>query len=134
MTLQAVWNKRADEVQVAANNFVLLHNQAVGQTQGLYLHILHSHTADQIRMFGDLRKRSSQGLEHCHKWRKQDGLQSTNRRPGQRMEQQMTRIVVRSELTEQIESSEFKAKKQADSKDRLLKRAIAKCKRLQEVE
>ena len=58
---------------------------AVGATQGLYLHVLVKHVPDQIRMFGDLNTRQTQGLEHCHYCRKQVGLHATNRKPGQRL-------------------------------------------------
>jgi hypothetical protein len=82
---RVVWNIRADEVQSLAVEFVKSWVKAAKATQGLYLHLLVAHIPDQIRWFGDLRVRQTQGLEHSHKIRKAVGRNATNRKPGQRL-------------------------------------------------
>ena len=69
-THREVWAERADEVELLAHEYVKGWVASVGKTQGLYLHILLRHIPEEIRKWGDLRVRSSQGLEHCHKNRK----------------------------------------------------------------
>jgi hypothetical protein len=83
---QVVWNERADLVKKEMCTFVKLHIDACGMTEGLYLHILHAHAHEQIKKWGDLRVRQTQGLEHAHKIRKRIGLNATNRKKGQRLE------------------------------------------------
>ena len=82
-------NERADLFKEAADAFVQAHVAAVGTTEGLYIHIIHAHIADQIRKWGDLRPRQTQGLEHAHKIRKQVGLNASNRKQGQRIKTMM---------------------------------------------
>ena len=77
--------ERAKDLERVLSVFVGFHIAAVGTTEGLYLHMLHAHAPDQVRLFGDLRVRQTQGLEHAHKIRKQIGLLGTNRKQGQRL-------------------------------------------------
>jgi hypothetical protein len=72
-------NQRADEVQVLADRYRVAWCRAVGSTAGLYVHIMHEHLADQIRVVGDLRPYQSQGLEHLHSFRKLIARHLTNR-------------------------------------------------------
>jgi hypothetical protein len=89
LTLQQLRNERAELFKAAADVFVRAHVAAVGTTEGLYLHIIHAHIPAQIRKWGDLRLRQTQGLEHAHKIRKQVGLNASNRKPGQRIKTMM---------------------------------------------
>ena len=89
ITIREVRNVRAVLFKAAADAFIRAHVAAVGTTEGLYLHILHAHVPDQIRKWGDLRLRQTQGLEHAHKIRKQIGLNASNRKPGQRIKTMM---------------------------------------------
>lgn len=102
---QEVRNARADEVQALTAYFVKKHVAAVGTTEGLYLHILHAHVHQQVRKWGDLRVRQSQGLEHCHKFRKQIGLNGTNRKKGQRLETMLAFKMVLAELERSMADS-----------------------------
>jgi hypothetical protein len=124
-----VWAARAEEVQVATKLFVTKHIAAVGMTEGLYLHILHRHVADQIRRRGDLRVRQSQGLEHCHKIRKTIGVQATNRKPGQRLETMLTHTQVLAYLR-RLQSESFYASEHARNKGSKLRRLAAKIERV----
>jgi hypothetical protein len=74
-------NKRADEVQALADQFRVACTwyTAVGSTTGLYVHIMHTHLADQVRAVGDLRPYQSQGLELLHSFRKLIARHLTNR-------------------------------------------------------
>ena len=105
LTIQQVRNERAVLFKAAADAFVRAHVAAVGTTEGLYLHIIHAHVPDQIRKWGDLRLRQTQGLEHAHKIRKQIGLNASNRKPGQRITTMMKHktawaAILRSEKVE----------------------------------
>ena len=80
-----VREERAALFKVSVDAFVRAHVAAAGTTEGLYMHILHAHVPDQIRRWGDLRPRQTQGLEHAHKIRKQVGLNASNRKQGQRI-------------------------------------------------
>ena len=70
---------RADEVQKLADAWLDAWVDVVGNTQGLYIHLLHAHLADWVRELGDLRPYQSQGLEHCHSVRKLIAKMLTNR-------------------------------------------------------
>jgi hypothetical protein len=72
-------NARADVVQTLADEFRVLWYKAVGSTQGLYVHMLHEHFADMVRLVGDLRPYQAQGLEHLHTFRKEILRHLTNR-------------------------------------------------------
>jgi hypothetical protein len=72
-------NARADVVQKLADEFRVLWYKAVGSTQGLYIHMLHEHFADMVRLVGDLRPYQAQGLEHLHTFRKEILRHLTNR-------------------------------------------------------
>jgi hypothetical protein len=72
-------NARADVVQKLADEFRVLWYKAVGSTQGLYVHMLHEHFADMVRLVGDLRPFQAQGLEHLHTFRKEILRHLTNR-------------------------------------------------------
>ena len=108
-TVQHVRNTRADEVEAMTADFVRKHVAAVGTTEGLYLHILHAHAHEQVRKWGDLRVRQTQGLEHCHKNRKQVGLNGTNRKKGQRIETMLTHKHVLAKI-EREHSAGFKSR------------------------
>ena len=84
-----VREERAELFKKSADAFVRAHVAAVGTTEGLYMHILHAHVPDQIRRWGDLRPRQTQGLKHAHKIRKQVGLNASNRKKGQRIHTMM---------------------------------------------
>ena len=104
---QEVWNERAEEVEVLAHEYLKGWVASVGATQGLYLHILMKHIPEEIRKWGDLRVRSSQGLEHCHKRRKRIGCEATNRRKGQRIEQMLTHITVISHVHSMLGEDQY---------------------------
>ena len=70
---------RADTVQKLADEWLGAWVTSVGNTQGLYIHLLHAHVADWVRELGDLRPYQSQGLEHCHSVRKLIAKMLTNR-------------------------------------------------------
>ena len=88
------WNAHADAVKVLADKFVLSYTDLHKASQGLYLHMLVAHIPGQIRIWGDLRLRQTQGLEHGHKLRKRIGLESTNRKRFARMKQVLTHVAV----------------------------------------
>ena len=125
---QEVWDERADEVQASTKKFVLLHLDAVNTTEGLYLHVLHSHAHQQVRKFGDLRVRQSQGLEHAHAARKRIGLNCTNRKQGQRLETMLTFKMVLAMLA-RLDGSDYHAHMHAKKKESLLRRSHAKIER-----
>lgn len=125
---QDVWNARADKVQEYMAEFVRLHKLAVGTTEGLYLHILQQHAHEQIRKWGDLRVRQTQGLEHAHKIRKQIGLMATNRKPGQRLKTMLTFKMVLQNLR-RWRSDELIMNLHERKKGRLVVRLHAKLKR-----
>ena len=83
-----------DRTEVAVHNFVKAWVAVVGATQGLYLHLLHAHLPDQIRAWGHLGRRQTQGLEHKHSERKEIGRRCTNRKPGQRALTMLTHSIV----------------------------------------
>ena len=87
--VRQVWATRATAVEEYARSFLQSWVSAVGSTQGLYLHVLVRHIPEQIRKYGDLRCRQTQGLEHCHACRKEVGLHATNRKRGQRLKQML---------------------------------------------
>jgi hypothetical protein len=58
-------------VQQLADEFRVLWHKAVGSTLGLYIHMLHEHFADMVRLVGNLRPYQAQGLEHLHSFRKE---------------------------------------------------------------
>ena len=64
-THREVWAERADEVELLAHEYVKGWVASVGKTQGLYLHILLRHIPEEIRKWGDLRVRLSQGLHRA---------------------------------------------------------------------
>ena len=92
------WSIRADEVESQAVTFVRSWVKATKATQGLYLHLLVAHIPSQIREFGDLRVRQTQGLEHAHKIRKNVGRHATNRKQGQRLSTMLKHSVVNAEM------------------------------------
>ena len=63
-------NTRADVVQKLADEWLEAWVECVGHTQGLYIHMLHTHLSGWVRELGDLRLYQSQGLEHGHSIRK----------------------------------------------------------------
>ena len=71
--------ERARAVQIIADKWLAAWVTSVGNTQGLYVHLFHTHVADMIRLVGDLRPFQSQGLEHCHSIRKLVAKLMTNR-------------------------------------------------------
>ena len=122
-THREVWAERADEVELLAHEYVKGWVASVGKTQGLYLHILLRHIPEEIRKWGDLRVRSSQGLEHCHKNRKRIGLEATNRRKGQRLLTMMVHVTVLAHVRQQLGENQYAtehAKKKATKLRHLL--------------
>jgi hypothetical protein len=128
---QDVWDTRANIVKKECAEFVRLHGVACGTTEGLYLHILHAHAHEQIRKWGDLRVRQTQGLEHAHKIRKQIGLMATNRKPGQRLKTMLTYKMVLQDL-KRWQSSDLIVHMHEKNKAKLLVRLHAKLKRTNE--
>lgn len=126
--VQEVRNKRADEVQALTADFVRKHVAAVGTTEGLYLHILHAHAHEQVRRWGDLRVRQSQGLEHAHKLRKQLGLNGTNRKKGQRLATMLATKMVLAALEREM-SAGLQAALHTKKSQILVKRMHAKVER-----
>ena len=94
LAVGSTWSARADEVKHLADIFCEKHVAACGATQGLYLHIIPAHVPDQIRKWGDMRRRQSQGLEHCHSIRKMIGKQCSNKKKSQRMETILTHVTI----------------------------------------
>ena len=101
--VKKVWAARADEVFELSKIFVTCWVSSVGATQGLYLHILVKHIPDQIREYGDLNTRQTQGLKHCHAARKRVGLHATNRKAGQRIKTMLAHVVLKKESMQQDE-------------------------------
>ena len=91
---EQVWAARAEETRLAMEDFVRKHVACMGITEGLYLHILHAHAHTQIKKWGSLKLRQSQGLEHCHKIRKRIGCEATNRKPGERLGTMLSHVQV----------------------------------------
>jgi hypothetical protein len=126
--IKQAWETRADAVFESAKVFVTCWIDAVGPTQGLYLHELVAHVPDQIRRFGDLGTRQTQGLEHCHARRKQVGFNATNRKEGQRLSTMMQHSTIKrkvmqdDEVDSQVNKEESsKAYRQVHSRTRLAK-------------
>ena len=71
----------ADKVEKLALRFIDSWVKAAKATEGVYLHLLVAHFPDVIRKYGDLGLRQTEGLEHCHKVRKEVGRRATNRKP-----------------------------------------------------
>ena len=130
--VKQVWAKRADEVEVMAKAFLAHWVSAHKATQGLYLHHVARHLPDQIRKFGDLRNRQTQGLEHCHHTRKEVGTHATNRKPGERLETMMAHSTVKRALLQgdELERLVGQAEDNRKSKARYGKRVMAKQDRL----
>lgn len=130
-THREVWAERADEVELLAHEYVKGWVASVqGKTQGLYLHILPRHIPEEIRKWGDLRVRSSQGLEHCHKNRKRIGLEATNRRKGQRLLTMMVHVTVLAHVRQQLGENQY-ATEHAKKKATKLRHLQAKVERLE---
>jgi hypothetical protein len=152
-SVQDVRDARANEVKAATATFVKAHVAAVGVTEGLYLHILHAHAHQQVAKWGDLRVRQSQvsvcvivcvialvcvhlyvcscmsqGLEHCHKLRKQVGLNGTNRKQGQRLETMLAHKHVLAQI-ERTMSAGLHAALHTHKKNKQMKRMHAKVER-----
>jgi hypothetical protein len=94
--VQDVWNKRADKVYEHATTFVGYWVKAVQATQGVYLHMIVRHVPGQIRKFGDMNTRQTQGLEHCHHDLKEVGMHATNKKQGQRMPTMLTHQLLKT--------------------------------------
>jgi hypothetical protein len=129
VTRAQVHKERAAEMRVLTRQFVRDHVAAVGVTQGLYLHIVHAHLPDEIERWGDLRKRQSQGLEHCHKIRKRWGCDATNRRPGQRLQTLMTLKTIRAFIGREKDHT-YLGSVHEQRKQATIKRIAAKVKRV----
>ena len=129
LLVQQIWDARALEVAAATSTFVTAHKAAIGSTEGLYLHMLHAHAAKQVRRWGDLRVRQSQGLEHSHANRKKTGLNATNRKRDQRLKTMLTFKHVLAALT-RLDSVDFHANNHEKSKMQLMQRAHAKIERM----
>ena len=125
-----MWAARAKEVQEQMKKFVQAHIAAVGVTQGLYIHILHAHTHEQIAARGDLRVRQSQGLEHCHKVRKRIGCEATNRKPGERLTTMLGHVHIKAYLA-RLQSQSFFASDHEKKKAAKIRRLHAKIARVQ---
>lgn len=106
---EPLWAARGQQVKIAGKVFVDAHVAAFGASQGLYLHHCHAHVWQFVTMFGDLRLRQTQGLEHCHKIRKRNGCEGTNRKKGQRLEQLMKIRVVSDHLASLHKSKAYLA-------------------------
>jgi hypothetical protein len=130
--VKQVWATRATAVEEYAKSFLRSWVGAVGSTQGLYLHILVRHIPDQIRKFGDLRCRQTQGLEHCHHCRKEVGIHATNRIRGQRLEQMLAFSSLRRAAMQFDEVAMIVSKAENDRvyKAKYAKEAVAKHQRL----
>jgi hypothetical protein len=102
--------------------------EAVGNTQGLYLHLLLAHLHTQIKELGDLRPMQTQGLEHCNKIRKRLCLESTNRKEGQRTPTIM-KCTILADWVRKQEKHEEDAKEHEDNKKARARRAVAKVER-----
>ena len=124
-----VWDIRALEVEAECAKFVTTHKLAVGTTEGLYLHILHAHAGQQVRRWGDLRVRQSQGLEHSHAKRKKIGLNGTNRKVGQRLETMLCFKHVLASVT-RMDCTDFHAHTHEKNKLSTIRRAVAKVERV----
>jgi hypothetical protein len=127
-------DSRADKVQGLAEVFVRAHVEAVGASQGLYLHLVHAHVADHIRRWGDIRLRQAQGLEHRHKLRKRLGCECTNRRPtstyhNTRVMQMLMHTTVADFVARLMSNNQY-AKEHATKKHQLEKREEAKAARV----
>ena len=128
-TYEDIWADRACKIRVLMHRYVSNWVACVGATQGLYLHILVAHLPDQIERWGDLRVRSSQGLEHCHKRRKKIGCDATNRKKGQRLETMLTHIVVLDHIHRLLDE-DYHASTHARKKNSKLRRLTAKIARM----
>jgi hypothetical protein len=129
ITRAQVHKECTDEMRVLTRQFVAGHVAAVGVTQGLYLHIVHANLPDEIERWGDLRKRQSQGLEHCHKIRKRWGCDATIRRPGQRLRTLMTLKTIRA-FTKMENDHTYLGSVREQRKQATMKRIAAKEKRV----
>jgi hypothetical protein len=130
--MRQVWATRADAVYVLAKRFISSWVEGVGNTQGLYLHIVVRHLPDQIRKFGDLRTRQTQGLEHCHYQRKVVGLHATNRKPGQRLATMMVYSALKRAAMQddEVQVASCKAEIERLNKEVRAKKFLAKALRL----
>ena len=128
LTAGSTWSSRADEVKRLADIFAEKHVAACGATEGLYLHLIPAHVPDQIRKWGDMRRRESQGLEHCHSIRKTIGKMCSNKKKSQRMQTILTHVTIIDSLLREESSriSSLHEKRKAAK----LKRHYAKVKRL----
>ena len=97
----------------------------------MYLHLLVAHFPSQIRMYGDMRVRQTQGLEHCHAIRKEIGRKATNRKKGQRLLTMLTHHVVRCTVRHQRSKHDRKLQ-DTRNKSHKLTRGLAKAKRFKE--
>jgi hypothetical protein len=133
--VKKVWAQRASAVETYAIAFINSWVAAVGSTQGLYLHVLARHIPEQIRKYGDLRTRQTQGLEHCHHCRKEVGTHATNRKQGERLAQMLAHSSMKRAVMQQDEVTRcvIRGERLAKSKGRFAKRHLAKHLRLQEI-
>jgi hypothetical protein len=125
---EPLWAARGLEVKAAGKVFVDAHVAACGATQGLYLHHAHCHVWVFVTIYGDLRLRQTQGLEHCHKIRKRNGCEATNRKKGERLEQLMKIRIVSDYLTRMNNTRELDAIKHATSLKRKTAAGLRKLK------
>ena len=131
--VQQVWDTRADNVYEHAKTFVSNWVSAVQATQGLYLHLVVRHVPDQIRKFGDMNSRQTQGLEHIHHYLKMVGAHATNRKQGQRMKTMLGHTALSRAAQQQDEVARriMKAEAEADYKKAYRVRKLAKFLRLE---
>jgi hypothetical protein len=128
-TIRKVRLDQADRVRDSAFEFRKHWVAAVGATQGLYMHIVCAHIPDEVARAGDLRPYQTQGLEHCHKKRKQVGFNGTNRKKGQRTGTMMTNILVLDHVSKELSETQY-ASEHTKKKEAQVKRLFAKIERL----
>jgi hypothetical protein len=112
----------AQNVRVLAQDFVRLWRTVVGNTKGVYLHVLTNHIPDMIADVGDLTPYAMQGLEHGHKKRKRGQFEYTNCKPADRGNSHMKAACVQDKLKKNQEPQEYlhgvKRREQASKKHR----------------
>jgi hypothetical protein len=126
--VRQVWENRATAVEEYSRSFLCSWVGAVGSTQGLYLHVLVRHIPEQIRKYGDLRCRQTQGLEHCHHCRKEVGIHATNRKRGQRLQQMLAFSNVKRAAMQldEVAMIVLRAEQERVYKEKYAKEAVAK--------
>ena len=134
--IQALWDQRADEAEIAGVEFLKLFRTAcpgLGE-KSWYLHCIPVHIPDCIRKFGRISDYSTEFGEAGHSWTNKVLVNASNSIPGERMLQVMTaktteeRVLSEDkELQQAVQRTEKKRVKNKETRVKAAKARAAAC-------